>query len=305
MIHVTLHQLRVFKKVAQTKSVTKAAHLLHMTQPAVSNIIRNIEQQIDSPIIEVLHKKLHITPTGEILLNAYEHIERQLEEAKTKINLMKGKMVGTIRIASVSTAKYFIPRLLGAFKTLYPEINIELKIKNRQEIIERLDQNLDDFVIMSQLPELMAIEHQDFYEDELVVAASNLHPLAHQKRFHLKVIANEPWLIREVGSGTRMAMENILNKYKVKPNIQMEIDNNESIKQAIIGNIGISILSHQSIDIEQKAGLIKVLDVIEFPIKHKWFLVKSKGKQLSTFANGFYDFVRKHPNLGSFRSSVG
>lgn len=305
MIHITLHQLRVFHQVAKVKSVTKAANKLHMTQPAVSNIIRNIEQQIDTPIIEILHKKLHITAAGEILLHAYEEIEKQLEEAKTKINLTQGKMVGTIRIASVTTAKYFIPRLLGSFKSLYPEINIELKIKNRQEIIERLEENLDDFVIMSQLPELMAIDYQDFYEDELVVAASPVHPMARHKKFHLKLIANEPWLIREVGSGTRMVMESILQKYKVKPNIQMEIDNNESIKQAIIGNIGISILSHQSIDIEQNAGLITVLDVIEFPIKHKWFLVKSKGKHLSTLAKGFYDFVRKHPNLGSFRSSVG
>ena len=158
---------------------------------------------------------------------------------------------------------------------------------------------------MSQLPGLMAIDCQDFYEDELVVAASHLHPLVQKKKLHLKMLANESWLIRETGSGTRMAMETILQRYRVKPNIQMEIDNNESIKQAIIGNIGISILSHQSINIEQNAGLISVLDLVEFPIKHKWYLVKSKGKKLSTLANGFYDFVRKHPNLASFRTPVG
>lgn len=301
MMNVTLHQLRVFYEVAKLKSVTQAANQLHMTQPAVSNIIRALENQIETPVIEVLHKKLHVTAAGQLLIEAYAQIEQSLQEAKTKIHLIKGALVGTIKIATVSTAKYFIPRLLGAFKTIYPEIHIELKVKNRHEIIERLQENLDDFVIMSQLPDLMAIEHHDFYEDELVVAASNLHPLAKQKALQLKMLANESWLIREMGSGTRMAMESIFKKYRIKPNIQMEIDNNESIKQAIIGNIGISILSHQSIDIEQKAGLINILDLVEFPIKHKWHLVKSKGKKLSTLAQHFYHFVREHPDLASFR----
>ncbi len=301
MMNITLHQLRVFNEVAKLKSVTQAASHLHMTQPAVSNIIRALQTQIETPLIEVLHKRLHVTTAGQLLIEAYLQIEQALEEAKTQIHLVKGALVGTIKIATVSTAKYFIPRLLGAFKTLYPEIHIELKVKNRHEIIERLQDNLDDFVIMSQLPDLMAIDHQDFYEDELVVAASKFHPLAKQKSLDLKMVAQESWLIREMGSGTRMAMESILKKYRINPNIQMEIDNNESIKQAIIGNIGISILSHQSIDIEQKAGLIKILDLKEFPIKHKWHLVKSKGKKLSTLANHFYQFVREHPDLASFR----
>jgi len=302
MMNITLHQLRVFYQVAKANSVTQAAHQLHMTQPAVSNIIRALEKHIDTPIIEVLHKKLHITDAGKILITAFEQIEQHLHEAQTQIGMLKGDMLGTIRIATVSTAKYFIPRLLGAFKTLHPNIHIELKVKNRHEIIERLQLNLDDFVIMSQLPELMAIDHQDFYEDELVVAASNIHHYVKNKKISLKMLGSEPWLIREPGSGTRMAMESIFKKYRIKPNIQMEIDNNESIKQAIIGNIGISILSHQSIDIEQKAGLIQVLNVAEFPVRHKWHLVKGKGKKLSTLAQHFYEFVREHPNLASFRN---
>lgn len=302
-MHITLHQLRVFYQVASAKSVTKAAEQLHMTQPAVSNIIRALETQIETPIIEVLHKKLHITAAGSVLISTFEQIDQQLKEAQTKLSLLKGKMEGTIKIATVSTAKYFIPRLLGAFKAHYPDIHIELKVKNRYEIIERLQDNLDDFVIMSQLPDLMAIEHHDFYEDELVVAASNLHPHVKHKHLSLKMLAHDSWLIREPGSGTRMAMESIFKKYRVKPNIQMEIDNNESIKQAIIGNIGISILSHQSIDIEQRAGLICVLDVIEFPVRHKWHLVKSKGKKLSTLAQHFYQFVQEHPDLASFRKA--
>lgn len=301
-MNITLHQLRVFYQVAKQKSVTKAAVQLHMTQPAVSNIIRALELQLDTPVIEMLHKKLYITEAGKILMGVFEEIESQLQEANTQLNLLKGKIVGTIKIATVSTAKYFVPRLLGAFKSEYPDIHIELKVKNRHEIIERLKLNLDDFVIMSQLPDILSIEHHDFFEDELVVAASCHHVKSTQKNLSLSMLVNDPWLIRESGSGTRMAMESIFKKYRLRPNIQMEIDNNESIKQAIIGNIGISILSHQSVDIEQKAGLVKILDVIEFPVRHKWHLVKSKGKKLPTIAQKFYDYVRTHPNLAMFSS---
>lgn len=299
-MNITLHQLRVFGQVVRCQSVTKAAVQLHMTQPAVSNIIRTLENQVAAPVIEILHKKLYVTEAGKILMATFEQIESQLEEATSRLNLLKGNMVGTIKIATVSTAKYFVPRLLGAFKSEYPGIHIELKVKNRHEIIERLNQNLDDFVIMSQLPMLSSIEHHDFFEDELVVAAGHQHPKSKYKALSLKTLVDESWLIRELGSGTRMVMESIFKKYQLKPNIQMEIDNNESIKQAIIGNIGISILSHQSIQIEQKAGLIKMLDVTGFPVRHKWHLVKSKGKKLPIIAQKFYDFVRTHPNLEEF-----
>lgn len=302
VMNVTIHQLRVLYEVSRCSSVTKAASTLNMTQPAVSNLIRALELQVDAPVIEVLHKKLYITEVGQKLIAAYEVINAQLQEVNTEINLLKGRMVGTIRIATVTTAKYFVPRLLGNFKSHYPGVHVELKVKNRHEIVERLQMNLDDFVIMSQPPNNLSIEHHDFFEDELVVAASHLHPQKVDTKTTLKLLADEPWLIRELGSGTRMVMENIFKKYRLKPNIEMEIDNNESIKQAIIANMGISMLSHQSIQIEQKIGLIKVLDVAGFPVRHKWHLVKSKGKKLPIIAQKFYDYVRTHPNLEVFSS---
>ncbi|MFO1256888.1 MAG: LysR family transcriptional regulator [Gammaproteobacteria bacterium] len=299
-MNITLHQLRVLSQVSKCQSVTKAALKLNMTQPAVSNLIRALELQVETPVIEVLHKKLYITEAGIKLVQAFEIIDRQLQEVEAQINLLKGRMAGTIKIATVTTAKYFVPRLLGSFKSEYPGVHIELKVKNRHEVIERLQENLDDFVIMSQLPNNLSIEHDDFFEDELVVAASHLHPQKTGKKTTLRMLASEPWLIREPGSGTRMVMEDIFKQYGLKPKIEMEIDNNESIKQAIIANMGISILSHQSIEIEQKVGLIKVLDVTGFPVRHKWHLVKSKGKKLPIIAQKFYDYVRTHPDLGIF-----
>lgn len=301
MMNITLHQLRVFKAVSQFGSITQAANSLHMTQPAVSNLIAVLEKSLGAEIIEIVGKKVYLTHEGSLLQSAYDQMLKILEETHARINTIHDGLSGHIRVATVSTAKYFVPRLLGAFQTLYPSIKIELKVKNREEIIERLRHNLDDFVIMSQLPSLIPIRVQEFYEDELVVAASGKTAFtSHPTPLSLKILADQPWLIRETGSGTRIAMLKILKRYRISPRIEMEIDNNESIKQAIIANIGISMLSRQSIDLEEKAGLIKILPVQGFPIKHKWYLVTLRGKKLSTLARAFQKFVQSHPNLADF-----
>jgi DNA-binding transcriptional LysR family regulator len=299
-MNVTLHQLDVFKKVAELKSVTKAANALHMTQPAVSNVLRLLNDAFGTPVVEVLNKKIYLTNTGSILLDASCKIKQMLDETFSKINLEKGLLTGTLRIATVSTAKYFILRLLGAFKKEHPNIHMQLYVKNRDQIIERLQQNSDDFVIMSQLPNNLKIDHQPFYEDKLVIAASPDHRYHREKILSLKNLQDEAWLIREQGSGTRMAMLNLFTKYNFTPWIEMEIDNNESIKQAIISNIGLSILSKQSIELEEKVGLIKILNIKEFPVMHEWYLVKCIGKNLSPIAQKFYDFVRLHPEVAHF-----
>jgi DNA-binding transcriptional LysR family regulator len=299
-MNITLHQLQVLRKVAELQSVTKAAQALHMTQPAVSNVLRLLNDALGSPITEVLNKKIYLTVAGKILLEASYTIHNTLEETHSKIKLEQGCLSGTIRIATVSTAKYFILRLLGAFKKEYPQIHIQLAVKNRDDIIERLRQNTDDFVIMSQPPEHLKIDYQPFYEDSLVIASAPEHRYQAGKVLTLNDLKHEPWLIREEGSGTRMAMLNLFRKYRFQPQIEMEIDNNESIKQAIISNIGISILSKQSIELEYKTGLIKILKIKNFPVTHEWYTVKCHGKQLGSIAQKFYDFVRLHPEVTHF-----
>lgn len=231
---ITLHQLKVFSELSIRGSVTKTAQALHMTQPGVSNIVRVLEEQLGIELIEVIRKKVFLTEAGKILANMYLKIQDQIDEGISRINLSKGIATGAIRIATVSTAKYFVPRLLGEFKALYPQIHVELKVKNREQIVRRLAENLDDFVIMSQVPFDSQIESQDFYEDELVIVSSPLHDLSKKTKINIKELANESWLIREQGSGTRIAMENIMTKYRVKPRIEMEIDNNESINRLLL-----------------------------------------------------------------------
>jgi DNA-binding transcriptional LysR family regulator len=297
---ITLHQLQIFRKVAELKSVTKAAEALHMTQPAVSNMLRLLNEALGSPVIEVLNKKIYLTHTGQVLLDASAEINQVLAEVVNKINLQKGIVSGQFRIASVSTAKYFVLRLLGAFKKHYPAVQIQLCVKNRNEILQRLQQNADDFVIMSQLPDNIQIDHQPFYADELIVAAP-AERRAQQKNLSLSDLQKEAWLLREPGSGTRMAVLNLFKKYRFTPRVAMELDNNESIKQAIISNMGISILSKQSIELEAKIGLIKILPVKGFPVPYEWFLVKPHGKILSPIAQQFYDFARLHPEVVHFQ----
>ncbi len=271
-----------------------------MTQPAVSNILKQLEDYFDCRLIEVVRKKLSLTEEGHKLLDCAQQIRTIIDNTKSEINLIHGIIAGHLRVATVSTAKYFVPRLLGAFKNLYPQVHIELTVKNREQIISRLEHNLDDFVIMSQPPELNTIEKADFYHDQLVVVASVQHRLANKKNMSLKDLKDEAWLMREKGSGTRIAIQSIFKKHRLQPNITMEIDNNESIKQAVMANMGISIISKKSIELELATKHIKILDIQGFPIQYKWFLVKNKQKKLSHVASEFHKFALSHPDLASF-----
>ncbi len=292
---ITLHQLKVFECVARMGSVTQAAHELHMTQPAVSNIIRQLEEYYDCSLIEVIGRKLSLTVFGQTLVEGCQKLQTTLENTQTQIDLLKGGLTGTLHVATVSTARYFIPRLLGHFKTKYPDIHIKLVICNRHEIINRLSKNLDDFVIMSNPPRNSSVDCANFYDDELVIASSIKHKLSKSKQpIKLSSLKQEAWILREEGSGTRYATENIFRKSRFKPKVEMEISDNEAIKQAIMANIGISVISKQSIKIELSHKLISLIPTTQFPVKHTWYLVKNKGKNLAPIAESFYTFVNHH-----------
>lgn len=291
-MRITLHQLHVFKEIAKQGSVTRAGERLCITQPSVSNILRQLENYYGCALIEVICKKLYLTSGGEILLNGCMQLDACLEKIRSEIDSFKGSVTGTLKLAIVSTAEYFVPRLLGAFKQKNPFIRIQMKVCNRDEIINRLKTNEDDFVIMSQPPDLVQIDRADFYEDSLVVVASPINQYAKKYEIKLQEIANDRWIVREPGSGTRLAMLNIFKKNGIEPGIEMELGNNESIKQAVIANIGISIIPKQSIELELRNHLICVLPVKGFPIQHKWYLIKNKDKKTAPISEKFYAFVR-------------
>lgn len=301
----TLHQLQVLEKIYESGGVTHAAKAMHMTQPAISNILKQLEIITGKPLTEVISRKTYLTPAGKIMLAAGRDIHNRLDQALADISSLDGKVAGQLSVACVSTAKYFIPHLLSAFKAHYPKVDIQLKIKNREEIVKRLYDNQDDFVIMSQPPTDQAIDKLDFYEDRLVIVAPKTHPLHRKKGLQLKDLKDEPWLIREEGSGTRIAMTKLLKQHKTNVRSFIEIDNNESIKQAIIAGLGISMISNNSIELELATNLLQILHVEGFPVPYRWYLVKQRKKELSLVAQKFHEFVATHPSLGHLSQKAG
>jgi len=298
-MRLSLHQLKVFQSVADFGGITAASKKLHMTQPAVSNILKQIQDYYQESLLETIGKKIYLTSSGKIVYQTAVSIEKLLEQADLEIhdqNQKIGELSGTLSLSIVSTAKYFVPKLLGAFQQENPKLKIKLQVLNREQVIERLKENKDDCVIMSQPPSEIPIEIQDFYEDELVLACSPENPLAHQDLSHVKnfnFLEDQNWLLRESGSGTRMVMLAWIAKKKINLKNSMDIGNNESIKQMIMANMGISLISKQSISLELSNNLLKLIKIKGLPLKHEWYMVRHAHKQSSILVQRFYEFVQK------------
>lgn len=289
----TLNQLKIFATVAELKSMTKAAQKLYMTQPAISIQLQKLEEKYGIALFEMIGKSFHLTEAGSILLTACEDVQKSLDNVDMQLSQLKGSLKGRLKIVVVSTAKYFVPGLLGQFRNDYPEIDIRLKVTNRKTVIERLAQNQDDLTIMSQLPDQLSIEAFPFLQDALVLAASPTHPLAYKKKIAWKDLAYENFILRESGSGTRLVMEKLFQKHHIHPRIIMELGSSEAIKQAIMANIGLSIVSKMSLEHELALNKLVILDVNHLPFKHQWYAVHLKEKRLSPVAENFLKWLLK------------
>jgi len=293
MLHVTMRQLKVFEAIARHLSFTRAAGELHLTQPTVSMQIKKLSDDVGLPLYEQIGKQIHLTDAGRELFGACRDILGRVEQLEMAFSEMKGVKKGRLRLAVVTTAKYFAPQMLGLFSQKYPGVEVSLKIVNREEAFERIRHNEDDLYILGQPPEDLDIESAAFLENPLVVLASRDHPLAHQKSIPLKRLAEEPFLVREPESGTRQAFERLMKKHGYKVNIKMEIGSNEAIKHAVSGGLGLAVLSHHSIKLDQSHGAIAVLDVQNFPIRRHWYIAYPRPKQLSVVARTFLEFLHE------------
>lgn len=288
---ITLHQIKVFIEVARCMSVSKAAQQLHMTQPAVSNIIKQLQEHFGCQLTDVVGRRLFLTQFGESLLNACNDITKRIDDAHAELNSLKGTVSGTLKVACVSTAKYFIPSLLGDFKLSHPGVHINITISNRQGLISRLQENLDDFTVMSHPPKQITVESKKFYRDQLIIAAPP-QTTKPQKSVDIRTLENEKWISREIGSGTRFAAEQIFKKLDFSPAYSMEVSDGEAIKQAVMANMGFSVLSKQSAALELEHKLLTELTVKGFPVNHFWYFVYLKGKTLSPLASNFLKFAK-------------
>lgn len=291
MIQATLHQLAVFEAVARHQSFTRAAEELFITQPSVSTQIKQLTKAVGLPLFEQIGKSLYLTDAGRELLTTCQEIFHRLDNFEMKVADLKGTKQGRLSVAVVTTAKYFVPRLLGAFSQQYPGVDVALQVTNHSEITKRMLENQDDLYVLSQPPENVALSSQPFLDNPLVVLAKDNHPLAGQTQIPIETLNNESFIMREQGSGTRVAVQDLFAKHHVSVQVKLELGSNEAIKQAIAGGLGISVLSLHCLGVEPQQEGLTILDVQHFPIERRWYVAHLAGKQLSIIAKTFLDYL--------------
>lgn len=291
--HITLHQLRLFHSVGKHLSFTRAAEELHLTQPAVSIQIKRLEDSVGMPLMEHMGKRVFMTDAGRELFEACRDVLERLRVLNEDMIGMEEGVKGPLNVSAITTAKYFMPHLLGVFLRDYPRVEPRLTITNQAKIIRRLEDNLDDLVIMGTMPDSLtiALEAEYFLDNPLVVVAPPDHPLVGRRNITLERIAQERFISREQGSGTRAARIKLFADHGVEVNTYMELGSGEAIKQAVMAGLGISVLSTHNLRLELDAGLLAVLDVQHFPLMRQWYAVHLKGKKLSNTSKRFLDFL--------------
>ncbi len=291
MKQATLHQLQILEAIAKHGSFTRAAEELELTQPTVSQQIKRLTQTIGMPLFEQLGKQIYLTAAGKEVLAASAIISEKFAELEITLDELKGLKQGRINLVASTTAKYFVPRLLGTFRRRHPDIELALHITNQEGVLARLARNQDDLYFTGRPPSDLDIDLRPILENALVVVAPANHPLAGEKNIAVKQLAKEPFIFREAGSGTRLAIEQFLAENRVSVEVIVELSSNEAIKQAIAGGLGISVLSQHSLDLENQNGLLTILNVEGFPIQRHWYAIYPSGKQLSVAAQAFLDFT--------------
>jgi LysR family transcriptional regulator, low CO2-responsive transcriptional regulator len=289
---VTFHQLKVFEVTARRGSFTRAAEELFLTQPTVSIQMKQLTKAVGLPLFEQVGKRLYLTEAGKELLSTCQDIFERLDRFEMTVSDLQGLQRGQLRLSVITTAKYVIPRLLGPFCQQYPGIDVALIVTNHEHILERLRDNLDDLYIPSQMPDNMDVHCHPFLENPLVVMASRNHPLAGEAHIPIERLNNEPFIMRELGSGTRHAVEQLFEVHNISIKVRLELGSNEAIKQTIAGGLGISVLSRHCMALEGEGGQIALLDVEHFPIQRHWNIVHPKGKNLSVVARTFFKYLQ-------------
>jgi LysR family transcriptional regulator, low CO2-responsive transcriptional regulator len=288
----TLHQLQILEAIARHSSFTRAAEELHLTQPTVSQQMKQLTKLMGMPLVEQMGKRLYLTEAGREVLVASQEIGDRLNLLEASLNDLKGLEKGRLSLATTTTAKYFVPRLLGAFRQKYPAIELQLNITNQAQVLERLANNQDDLYFTGRPPQDLDIELRPVLPNPLVVVATSDHPLAREEKvISLKRLAQESFIIRESGSGTRAIVEQFFTENRLEMKVAMEMSSNEAIKQGIVGGLGISVLSLHTLSLARSGGPLTCLNVEGFPIQRRWYVVYPKGKQLSIAAQMFLEFL--------------
>lgn len=290
-MHITIRQFQVFEAVARLGGYTRAAEALHLSQPAVSQQIRQLEEQAGMPLFDQIGKKIHLTDAGRALYKHAQTILAQVLEAQLTMEELRGVQRGELNIIVASTANYFAPRLIAAFCQRYPQVKVTLDVSNREHILAQLGDTDKDLAIMGRPPDEADLVAHSFMENPLVIIAAPGHPLAAEKAIPLARLAREPFITREPGSGTRMAAERVFAAEGLIRQTVMEMSTNEAIKQAVQAGLGLGVVSIHTLEMELALDRLIMLDVAGFPLVRHWYAVHRQGKRFSAVAQAFLDFV--------------
>ena len=291
-MNFTLSQLNIFLKVTQTQSITKAAEELHLTQPAVSIQLKNLQQQFDIPLTEVINQRIFITDFGKEIALAVEKILQEIYAINYKTSAFKGQLAGKLKISAVSTGKYVIPYFLSAFLKRYPEVELLLDVTNKAKVIESLEKNEVDFSLVSVIPENLSLNNLELIQNKLFVVG-NLEEKYRKKSYDNSIFEKIPMIYREQGSGTRYVMEKFIKANNLPVKKKMELTSNEAVKQAVIAGLGYSIMPLIGIKNELNNHELQIIPVKGFPIKSVWNLIWLESKNLSPVASAFLEYLKQ------------
>jgi DNA-binding transcriptional LysR family regulator len=300
--HATLHQLRIFLAVARHSSFARAAEDMHLSPPTLSLQVKQLSETVGQPLFEQLGKKIYLTAAGTTLAQACEDIETRMERLGEDLAALQGVERGSLKLAILTTVKYTVPKLLGGFCAAHPGIDVAMFVGNRENLLQRLNGNQDDLYIMGQPPEQMDVVSEPFADNPLVLVAPPDHPLVGRRRITPKRLAQEPFILREPGSGTRLTAENFFSGHGLVLKNRLEVGSNEAIKQTVAGGLGLAVLSTHTVTAELALGELVQLDVVGFPLIRRWHVVYARGKRLSAAALAFKDWMFTHrPAPGGVR----
>jgi DNA-binding transcriptional LysR family regulator len=290
-MNYTLHQLSVFLKITQTKSITKAAEELHLTQPAVSIQLRNFQNQFDIPLTEIVGRKLYVTEFGREIALASQRIIDEVNTINFRTSAFKGMVAGRLRISVVSTGKYVMPHYLSEFMNSNKGVELEMDVTNKLKVIQSLKNNEVDFALVSVLPKDIVLDHLILLENRLFLVGSRYLQINPQAKMEA-IFTQYPLIYREEGSATRAAMENFLQNRNISAVSKLQLTSNEAVKQALIAGLGISIMPLIGLKNELELGELKIIPIKGLPITTDWRLVWLKNKALTPVAKSFLDFIQ-------------
>ncbi|HYF44276.1 MAG TPA: LysR family transcriptional regulator [Ramlibacter sp.] len=292
LLRVSSQQLRCFEATARLLSVTRAAQELHVTQPTVSVQLRDLADAIGEPLLETTGRRVRLTQAGEALRDTVGELRDCWHRFDARLGEIHGLMRGRLRIAAVTTAEYFVPDLLGPFAAAHPGVEVELAVENRDRVVERLERGLDDLAVMMLPPEQLPLHSVPFLENPLLVVAAARHP-AVGRRVRLSSLADQRWLLREPGSGTRLVAEAHFAAAGIQPRVAMSLGSNEAIKHAVAAGLGIAVLSQLAVQAELDAKRLAALAVSGFPIRRRWHLVWRSDRPQTLAARRLVDDLRQ------------